>query len=147
MSKLDRIQDELVVTLCSPEKCFPHSFFDIILHLTMHLTRDVRLCGPSYLRWMYPFERFMNVLKGYVWNHNCLEGCIIECYIEKETLEFCTQYLSDIDAIGIPNARNDECKGGKPLPGCYVATINYKLLLQARYYVFENTTTIKPYIK
>ncbi|KAL6334469.1 hypothetical protein AAG906_016009 [Vitis piasezkii] len=28
----------------------------------------VRLCGPVYLRWMYPFERFMKVLKGYVQN-------------------------------------------------------------------------------
>lgn len=76
-----------------------------------------------------------------------LKGCIVECYIAKETLEFCTQYLSNIDAIGIPNARNDECKGGKTLPRCYVATIDHKLLLQAHYYVLENTTIIKPYIK
>ncbi|RVW68140.1 hypothetical protein CK203_064044 [Vitis vinifera] len=30
------------------------------------LQNEVRLCGPVYLRWMYPFERAMKVLKGYV---------------------------------------------------------------------------------
>ena len=52
-----------------------------------------------YLRWMYPFERFMKVLKGYVQNHNRPEGCIAECYIAEEAIEFCTEYLSNIDAI------------------------------------------------
>ncbi|XP_073049489.1 uncharacterized protein [Primulina eburnea] len=38
---------------------FPPSFFDVMLHLTVHLVREVRLCGPVYFRWMYPFERSM----------------------------------------------------------------------------------------
>ncbi|KAL6346172.1 hypothetical protein AAG906_027907 [Vitis piasezkii] len=37
-----------------------------MIHLTVHPTREVRLCGPVYFKWMYPFERFMKVLKGYV---------------------------------------------------------------------------------
>ena len=52
------------MTLCLFEKYFPHSFFDIMVHLTVHVVRNVRLCGPIYLRWMYPFERFMKVLKA-----------------------------------------------------------------------------------
>ncbi|RVW33032.1 hypothetical protein CK203_101237 [Vitis vinifera] len=43
--------------LCLLEKYFPPSIFDIMLHLTVHLVREVRLCGPVYMRWMYPFER------------------------------------------------------------------------------------------
>ena len=61
---LDELQNEIVVTLCLFEKCFPPSFFDIMVHLTVHLVREVRLCEPVYFRWMYPFERFMKVLKG-----------------------------------------------------------------------------------
>ena len=47
---LDELQNEIVVTLCFFEKYFPPSFFDIMVHLTMHLVREVRLCGPIYFR-------------------------------------------------------------------------------------------------
>ena len=63
---LDELQNEIVVTLCLFEKYFPPSFFDIMVHLTVHLIREMRLCGPVYFKWMNPFERFMKVLKGYV---------------------------------------------------------------------------------
>ena len=76
------------------------------------------------MRCMYPFERYMKVLKGYVRNRNHPEGCIAECYIAEEALEFCTEYLSGIDAIGIPSSMKDEWKYGKPLPGGLVMTIN-----------------------
>ena len=64
LSILDKLQNDVVLTLCLLEKYFPYSFFDIMLHLLMHLVRDVRLFEPIYLRWMYPFEIFMKVLKG-----------------------------------------------------------------------------------
>ena len=102
MLALDKLQNDVVVTLCLLEKYFLPSFFDIMLHFIVHLVRDVRLCGPVYLRWMYPFERFMKVLRGYVRNRNQPEGCIVECYIMEEAIEFCTEYLSNVDAIGIP---------------------------------------------
>ncbi|GKA33411.1 putative reverse transcriptase domain-containing protein [Tanacetum coccineum] len=40
LQELDKMQAELVVTLCLLEKFFPSSFFDIMIHLTMHLTRE-----------------------------------------------------------------------------------------------------------
>ena len=102
VSTLDKLQSELVVTLCLLEKYFPPSFSDIILHLTTHLVREVRLCGLVYFRWMYQFEMFMKVLKGYVRNPNRLEGFIVECCIAKEAIEFYVVYLSNTDAVGIP---------------------------------------------
>ena len=59
---LDELQKVVVVTLCLFEKYFPPSLFDIMVHLV----KEVRLGGPVYLKWIYPFERFMKVLKGYV---------------------------------------------------------------------------------
>ncbi|KAL6339385.1 hypothetical protein AAG906_032914 [Vitis piasezkii] len=112
VSALDKLQNDLVVTLCLLEKYFPPSFFDIMLHLTVHLVREVRLCGPVYLRWMYPFERFMKVLKGYVRSRNRPEGCIAECYIAEEAIEFCIEYLSNVDVIGIPISANIDQKLG-----------------------------------
>ena len=90
VSRFNDLQQEIVVILCLLEKYFPPSIFDTMLHLTVHLVREVRLCGPVYMRWMYPFERYMRVLKGYIRNCTRLEGCIAECYIVKEAVEFCS---------------------------------------------------------
>ena len=38
-SKLQQLQDEVVVTLCLLEKYFPPAFFDVMVHLTVHLLR------------------------------------------------------------------------------------------------------------
>ncbi|GJV78813.1 putative transposon, En/Spm-like protein [Tanacetum coccineum] len=40
LQELDKMQAELVVTLCLLEKFFPPSIFDIMIHLTVHLTRE-----------------------------------------------------------------------------------------------------------
>ncbi|KAL0540323.1 hypothetical protein IC582_024558 [Cucumis melo] len=56
--KLVEIEHAIVETLCLLEKFFPPSFFDIMVHLLIHLGRKARLCGPVQFRWMYPFERY-----------------------------------------------------------------------------------------
>ena len=151
VSTLDELQNEVVVTLCLFEKYFPPSFFDIMVHLmvhlTVHLVREVRLCGPVYLRWMYPFERFMKVLKGYVRNRNRPEGCIAECYIAEEGIEFCTEYLSNVEAIGIPSTSNIDQKVGASIFGGHTMKVDSNLWLQAHHYVLENTTIIQPYVE
>ena len=43
LDELDKLQEELCVTLCLLEKHFPPSFFDVMIHLTVHLTREVKL--------------------------------------------------------------------------------------------------------
>lgn len=150
VSKLDKIQKDIVITLCLLEKIFPPAFFDIMIHLTVHLIREVRLCGLVYFRCMYPFERFMKVLKGYVRNRNRPEGCIAECYIAEEALEFCSEYLSEVDAIGVPSTRNmstDDKKMGKALPGGRVFKIDQKQWEQAHGHVLDNTPDVQPYIE
>ncbi|RVW61746.1 hypothetical protein CK203_065428 [Vitis vinifera] len=148
VSRLNDLQQDIVVTLCLLEKYFPPSIFDIMLHLIVHLVREVRLCGPVYMRWMYPFERYMKVLKSYVQNHNCPERCIAECYIVVEALVFCIEYLSGRDAIGIPSSMKDEWKCGKPLLGGRAITIHdYKLVEEAHHYVLQNTTIVQPFIE
>jgi len=50
---------------------------------------------------MYPFDRYMKILKGYVRNRNRPEGCIVECYTYEEAIEFCNEYLSNVEGIGL----------------------------------------------
>jgi hypothetical protein len=56
-NKLEKLEEDVAVTLCMLERYFPPSFFDIMIHLTIHLGREVRIGGPVQYRWMYPFER------------------------------------------------------------------------------------------
>ena len=89
----------------------------------------------------------MKVLKGYVRNHNRPEGCIAECYLAEEAVEFCTEYLSGTHAIGIPKSNNYDNKFGRPITGGRSTNIDHKLWLQAHHYVLENTTIVQPYIE
>ncbi|CAL9024339.1 unnamed protein product [Prunus brigantina] len=54
--------------------------------------------------WMYPFERYMKVLKGYVQNRTRPEGCIAKQYIAEEAVEFCTKHLSEVNTVGVPSS-------------------------------------------
>jgi len=62
--KLDELQAEIVIILCKLEMFFPPSFFDIMVHVLVYLVREIKFCGPVYLRWMYPIECYMKILKG-----------------------------------------------------------------------------------
>jgi hypothetical protein len=42
-------------TLCLFEATFPPSFFDLMLHLTTCLTREIWFLGPSYLHHMFTY--------------------------------------------------------------------------------------------
>ncbi|CAL9018478.1 unnamed protein product [Prunus brigantina] len=144
-SKLDKLEEDVVVTLCLLEKYFPPSFFDIMVHLVVHHVREVRLCGPVYFRWMYPFEIYMKVLKGHVQNRTRPEGCIAERYIAEEAVEFCTEHLSDVSTVGVPSSQ--KMGVSKPLSGCTVSVVDRDLLNQAHLYVLENTEEVLPYIE
>ncbi|GJX54264.1 putative transposase-associated domain-containing protein, partial [Tanacetum coccineum] len=133
LQELDKMQAELVVTLCLLEKFFPPSFFDIMIHLTVHLTREVKLCGPICFRWMYPFERCMKVIKGHVRNRNKPEGCIAEETIAEETIEFFSEYHKSMETIGIPPDKHEtyENEEGKPLSAGKSSEVSAELFQKA----------------
>ena len=54
--KFDDLENEIVIILCQLEMYFPPAFFDIMVHLIVHLVREIKCCGPVYLRWMYLVE-------------------------------------------------------------------------------------------
>ncbi|XP_042413231.1 uncharacterized protein LOC122002205 [Zingiber officinale] len=85
-NRLEQLEENIAETLCMMERYFPPTFFIISVHLTIHLAREARLCGSVQFRWMYPFERFMKMLKGYVKNRARPEGCIAECYLAEERM-------------------------------------------------------------
>jgi hypothetical protein len=74
--------------LTSLEKVFPPSFFDIVVHLTIHLVEELFLYGPAHTHWMYPYERYFKGLKSFVRNLARLEGSMAQGYQVEEALGF-----------------------------------------------------------
>nr|XP_048330607.1 uncharacterized protein LOC125422586 [Ziziphus jujuba var. spinosa] len=56
ISDLDMLQEGIILTLCKLERIFPPAFFDIMVHLAVHLPYEAKMAGPVHTRWMYPFE-------------------------------------------------------------------------------------------
>lgn len=143
---LDAMQDDIVVTLCQFEIYFPPSFFDIMVHLVVHLVREAKLCGPVFLRYMYPPERNMGVLKRHVRNPYRPEGSMVEGYLNVEVIEFCTEYLSRLTSIGIPKSRHEGRIEGKGTLGRKVLEVGRELQNQAHLYVLQQSTAVNSYI-
>nr|XP_009608267.1 uncharacterized protein LOC104102290 [Nicotiana tomentosiformis] len=75
---LDQLATQIPITLSKIEKIFSPTFFDIMVHLVIHLPREAT---------------FLRKLKCYVRNRSRPEGSIAEGYIVEESLIFCSRYL------------------------------------------------------
>ena len=125
---------------------FLPAFFDIMIHLIVHLVREIKCCGPVYLRWMSLIERYMKILKGYTKNLYHPEASIVERYIAEEAIEFCSEYIEKAKLAGLPESRHDDRVGGKGSRGLHVITPSVEHLLQAHLYVLNNNNEVLPYI-
>ncbi|GJS06500.1 retrovirus-related pol polyprotein from transposon TNT 1-94 [Tanacetum coccineum] len=112
--KLDEWQRDIILTLCQLEMYFPPFFFDVMVHLVSHIVGEIKARGLVFLHYMYPFERYMGFLKGYVRNRprpkeSIVEGCVLE-----EVVSFCTSYIDGIPDIGIPESRHEDSYSSDP---------------------------------
>ena len=85
---LPSLQNDVVQCLDSFDLVFPPSFFNIMTHLLVHLVEEIAILGPIFLHNMFPFERFMGVLKKYVHNRARPEGSISKGYGTERSLSF-----------------------------------------------------------
>ncbi|XP_073273417.1 uncharacterized protein [Primulina huaijiensis] len=154
-----RLRKDIAVILCQLEKIFPPSFFDIMIHLTVHLATEVQLAGLVYYRWMYPIERYLGTLKSYVRNRSRPEGSIAEGYLAEECLTFCYLYLADyVETKFNQSTRNDETTIGSTFAlnvftasgyalGKAIATkFDDETLKKAHQYVLFNCHHVQSYI-
>ena len=111
-STLEQLQRDIAETLVRLEMHFPPTYFDISLHLLIHLVDQIRALGPMYLHQMFPFERLMKVFRRYVRNRFRPEGDMVEGWSIEEAIEFCTYYL-DINRVEILESHHEGRLGGK----------------------------------
>ncbi|GJZ01302.1 zinc finger MYM-type protein 1 [Tanacetum coccineum] len=80
-----KAESQLVDILCNLEQIYPAAFFDIMIHLVIHLPEEALEGGPIPYWWMYLFERYIKKIKNYVRNKAKPEGSIAirQRYIDK----------------------------------------------------------------
>jgi len=90
------MKEDIVLILCKLEKIYPPAFFDVMVHLAVHLPDEALLRGPVQYGWMYPIERRLGTFKRFVRNQARPEGSIAEAYTAYECMTQCSTYFSDI---------------------------------------------------
>ena len=60
---VNRLENNVIVTMCKLEKIFPPSFFDSMEHLIVHVAHEARLSGSVQYRWMYASEQLALIPK------------------------------------------------------------------------------------
>jgi hypothetical protein len=117
-------------------------------HLLVHLVEEIRILGHVFLHNMFPFERFMGVLKKYVRNRARPEGSISKGYGTEEVIEFCVDFLPDLKPIGVPESRYEGRLTGKGTLGRKATVcMDGHSFTQAHYTVLHNTTMVALYIE
>ncbi|KAG9458215.1 hypothetical protein H6P81_002723 [Aristolochia fimbriata] len=97
LNRLEALEQKIPIILCNLEKFFPPAFFDVMVHLTIHLATEVKVAGPVQYRWMYPIERYLLTLKNYIRNKHRPEGSIAEGYLMEEVTTFCARYVDGME--------------------------------------------------
>ncbi|XP_075636910.1 uncharacterized protein LOC142609180 [Castanea sativa] len=108
-SDLEKLKGRILLILSQFKKYFPPTFFDVMVHLTIHLPREAILKGPVQYRWMYPIERFLGMLKRFVSNRARPEGSIAKAYILKECINFSSLYLDGAETVHNGRESNADC--------------------------------------
>ncbi|XP_013688786.1 uncharacterized protein LOC106392524 [Brassica napus] len=150
--KLISMETEFVETMCQLETFFPPALFDIMFHFPIHLSKEARLGGPIYFRWMYPFERYMKTLKAFVKNYARPEACMVEAYLAGECVAFCLKFLKD--SVPVQEAVNhieDVEAGrmvveGRPLQKGIEVALPDKDRDIAHRYVLMNMASLDPFL-
>lgn len=140
--------EDVAETICSLEKELPPSVFVIMMHLPIHLVEEMFICGPVHTRWMYPFERYMKGLKGFVRNKAKPEGSMAHGYLREEALGFLNEYLSHYtptrkhawDAEEEPAMYDEVLEGVKQ---DRIMSPEFQNLIHG--FVLDNTEPVEPY--
>jgi hypothetical protein len=133
--KLTKLQDDLILIMCNLETIFPPSFFDLMPHL-LHIVHEMKYLCPVFLHQMYPFKRFMTVLKKYVRNQNRLEGCMVPGWATEEVIEFIIDYM-DLHAIVKSISCHDQRLFMKGTRSHTTFNVDYVTYTQAHFIVLQ----------
>jgi hypothetical protein len=159
-AEIKKLDESIGQTLSRLEMIFPPAFFDIMIHLPVHIAWEARVGGPVCYRWMYPVERYLRTLKNYVRNKACPEGSIAEGYISEECMTFCSRFFEEVSTKSNRPERQENSIVNEPPSGLSVfgsmdysknkshITIASSLELhRMRHYILTNCDEAMPWVK
>ena len=90
----------------------------------------------------------MGVLKKYVHNRARPEGSIAKGYRTEEVVEFCVDFIPNLNAIGVPKSWHEGRLSGKGTLGkkAYIGKED-DYFHKAHYTVLQNSSLVDPYIE
>jgi hypothetical protein len=90
----------------------------------------------------------MQDLKKYIHNHAWPEGSIAKGYRTEEVIEFCVDFIPDLDPIGVPKSQHEERLSRKGTLGkkAYIGKKN-DYFRNAHYTVLQNSSLVYPYVE
>ena len=97
----------------------PTSFFDIQVHLLVHLVDEVKHVGVVSSRWMFFVESYMKTLKDFVRQRAQIEASMVEGWLVYKSMHYITEYLSMVDSNSprLWDDKEDEKIDGEVLQG------------------------------
>jgi hypothetical protein len=109
---------------------------------------------------MYPVERYLRTLKGYVKNKARPEGSIAEGYISEECLTFCSRFFENISTKLNRPERHENAAASEPPSGLSIfGSLDYSRkgstlenvsdieMHRMRHYILTNCDEVTPWIK
>jgi hypothetical protein len=146
--ELDDLRAYMIETMCMFEMCFPPSFFDMQQHLMIHLVDQIHILGLLYLHSMFPYERYLAILKSYVRNHAHPKGSIMEGYTTEEVVECCVDYVKNEKIIGLSISLHEGRLRGRGRMGQKsFVDIDYNSISEAYFSVLQQLNIATPYIE
>jgi hypothetical protein len=148
---LASLQEFAVETVSQFEMCFPPSFFDMMVHLVVHLVPQIEALGPMYLHEMWTYEHFMSILNGYVSTRARPEVSMVEGYCTEEAIEsggpFCNSVLKDQVALGLlPSPHEGRLYGSGRMGQKSFIPPDYNTVLEAHHSIVHQLSIMDPLI-
>jgi hypothetical protein len=137
---LERSQFE---TLCLLEATFPPSFFDLMLHLTAHLAREIWF--QAHLTFIRCFHMSYGFLKSLVHNRLFPEGAIVRGYETIKAVEWAMGYIDPQNPIGVPRSRYEGRLLGVGIMGKRSVTPDVDAFQKAHFTVIQQLHLITPF--
>jgi hypothetical protein len=139
---LESLEKRHYETLCFLEMYFPPAFFNVGVHFTAHLIKEIKLLGHVFLHQMYAYERFNGVLKSFVRNRAFPKGSIVQGYYIEEAIEWVLNYADPTNLIGVPKSRHEGRLTSKGTIGKNAITLDPDLFHHAHFHVLQQMSIV-----
>jgi hypothetical protein len=125
---------------------FSPAFFDINIHFTTHLIKEIKLLDPVFLHQMYAYERFNGILKSFIRNRAYPKGSMVQGYCIEEAMAWALNYADLNNPIGVPMSHYEGRLIGKGNIRKKAIPLNPHLFRWTHFHVLQQISIVSEYL-